>query len=279
VSERCPIMGVKTILYSVWCWAKFVVAFSIILAVAVPRQGEIQGIYNNVTCWECYNRSLVETGTLFEFGVCNDQYVHQGGSNLMINKGYWDTSTDPSSTVKTYIWLSALLFVLGFIGASMFLFLGYLAKDIEDSESLPLLVSFVKINFYVSVGVMMLANSIWNLYLSDGCWVSPVSKSYIVGQSVLLYMYIGFALMDGFCKGGMKLCMTIMATIILFGYALLSIIISSITFQHSRDPHSIILVVLAFASIFEVPFGLFGFTIVSSFLQRVGINRQLAFPL
>jgi len=278
-SNRSP-MGAKIILYSVFCFAKFVVAFAVILAVAVPRQKEIQGTYTNATCWQCYNRSL-EPGNskvLFEFGVCHDNFIDQKASNLMVNKGYWDTSTDPASTVKTYVWLSALLFVLGLIGAAMFLVLGYLSKGESDEEGLALLFQFVRINFYESVGVMMMANSIWNLYLSDGCWISPLDKSYITGQSVLLYMYIAFAILESFCKkGGAQACMILMSALVLFGYAILSVIIASMTFIKSRDPYSLILVVLAFISIFEVPSGLFGFTIVQTVLRRAGLQGAIEF--
>jgi len=194
----------------------------------------------------------------------------------MVNKGTWDTSTDPSSTVKTYVWLAALIFVLGLIAAAMFLVLGYLSKDDADSEGLGLLVTFVKINFYECVGVMMMANSIWNLYLDDQCWVSPVGKSFLVGQTVLLYMYIAFAILESCFKGDSKAILTVLGAIALLGYAMLAIIISGITFKKSRDPYSLIFVVLAFVSIFEVPIALFGWTIVHVALERVGI-RNLRF--
>jgi len=189
----------------------------------------------------------------------------------MINKKAFDTSTDPGSSVDSYVWVSALIFALGFIGALVF----PVTACLSGSNSMELmLIIFVKSSFFLSVMVMMLANLIWGLYKDDGCYISVVGNSFLIGGEVLLYLYIGFLIAESCVKDDTKQLLNLLMILVLFGYAILSLAQAGVTFHKSRDPASLILVVLSFASIFEVPATLFGLAAMIAILNPRELNRQ-----
>eukprot|EP00456_Euglypha_rotunda_P019942 TRINITY_DN17571_c0_g2_i1.p1 TRINITY_DN17571_c0_g2~~TRINITY_DN17571_c0_g2_i1.p1 ORF type:complete len:130 (-),score=8.70 TRINITY_DN17571_c0_g2_i1:86-475(-) len=115
---------------------------------------------------------------------------------------------------------------------------------------------------------MMLANTIWGLYKeNNNCYVSVVDNSFLIGASVLLYVYIGLLIAEGCVKAGTKTLLNGLMVLVLFGYAILSLAQAGITYSKSDDPTSLILVVLSFVTIFEVPATLFGLAAIIAILS------------
>jgi len=267
--------------YAVWTFIKFASAVSILMAVATQRHSGITDYYadnpvGRLQCDACYNRSLVEPGTIFEFGLCGD-YSGRSGDNLLVHVGFFESRL-LVSTVKQYIWLTALMFALvvlisGFIAC----FVIKMGDELEGAAA-PTLLLLMKVSFLLVVFNMMIVNMLSSLWLDNNpasrCYVSTTSKSYIEGSQILLYIYLGFwfaqSLLSSNSAAEAKAFMGMCEFLVLFAYAIFSICSAAATYITAKDAIAIIFNVLGFASIFELPVALFGWAFFTKVLQILG---------
>jgi len=179
-------------------------------------------------------------------------------ANLMTQQGMFDDVGSTSSSVAVYLWVAGSTFALVGMIAAVMLVVAFTHTGTNRLDSLDFL--FMMANVFFVVMLMMTANSIFQLFSDQGCYVSAWSRGYMIAGRMMLMLFVvaflvywmieSFTETTEFCKVGVFLFMfTLFAA-----YTVFSVILSIVNYEHSADNIHVIFNVLLFLSLLEIPY-------------------------
>jgi hypothetical protein len=135
----------------------------------------------------------------------------------------------------------------------------------------------IQVSFFVIAMFLMLADSIFSLYLSGGCYVGVVSAKWLfAGQILVGALTLMFAASTMVVSSDAATISMMITTVCLFVlYSIYCLIVAFMHYLTNHDWKPITFAILCFLSIFEVPFAVFGAGMVKELFTISRTRRQV----
>lgn len=249
-------MGKELKIYAVYSFMKFLAASVFLLTIAIQKKEEIMNHYTVSQCMLCYNAARAAPGKLFEFGPCSDRTPSLSSPNLMVGGGHVTVAN--LSSVSSYTMWGFFTVMMALTGGLAIVYFTFSQSNREQNR--PYVYLTMLVSFFVIAMFLMLADSIFSLYMSGGCYVGVVSANWLfAGQMIVGALTLMFALSTMVVSSDMATISMVIATICLFVvYAVYCLTVAFMHYLTNHDWKPIAFAVLCFVSIFEVPIALFG---------------------
>jgi hypothetical protein len=140
-----------------------------LVVVAILLRKEIDANYNVTSCHACADLSRTNPNTFFEFSICNAKFTPEIVGHNLLAAAY---RTPFSSPVPALLVWSLLISVVALL-YSIRLWL-----NSESDDGVFTMSGVVSVyNVLASMLLLMVSGGFFQLYLKDGCYVSPWSEN------------------------------------------------------------------------------------------------------
>jgi len=263
--EQRQQVGRKYALYSA---AKFIVAASILLAVGIVKKDAIDDYYDKSRCLDCLRKAQQNPTTLYEFGKCDSYNILGDNTPENLLRGNPGIPETHQSHVSGYILLGSVMFILSLAVAIVYCFLGFMFRG-------GLLLRYIVQLMYGSVlliGFLIhVSNIVFELYIRDGCYVSPWPNTYLMIEYVLYFGFLGTFILSECSPEGCFYGCFVISVLSFVAYGAFCIAAAARNCEISGRPAQLVFNVVALCSVFEVPLMLLG----EQFLKGLFFGFQL----
>jgi len=176
--------------YAIYSGIKFFLASAFVLAISIARKQDIEAHYDKATCLSCMSSAQMHPATYYEFGKCDTLGFKQDADRVpnLLREDVGIPAYRQQSHVSGYTFSAGILFFLATFVALIYCYLGVIYQG-------GMLLRYVMHLMYGSVlltGFLLhVGQMIFELYLRDGCYVSPWPHSYFITEYVLYFVFLG----------------------------------------------------------------------------------------